>query len=62
MNITYQFDGDSVVGYQVRGQVDATMCSLAEHVHELVSFAQYSGDLPLHVNKFTILIGLVARV
>ena len=38
------------------------MSSFSEDVHEFVSFAEDSGNLSLNINKFTILIGLVARV
>lgn len=62
LKFTYQFDGYPVVRDEVGREVYAAVGSLSEHVHQLISFAQDSGNLSLHVNEFTIHVRFVARV
>lgn len=62
LKFTYQFDGYPVVRHEVGREVYAAVGSLSEHVHQLISFAQDSGNLSLHVNEFTIHVRVIARV
>ena len=52
--MTYQLYGDTIVGDQVCGQVNSTVCSFTKNVVQLVSFAKNSGYFAHHVDVLAI--------
>ena len=50
------------MGYQVSGEVYATMCSFTEYIRQLISFAKYTRYLSLHINKFSVHVCLITWI
>lgn len=59
---TYQLDSNSIMRDQIGRQIDSSVCSLAENIVQLVSFAQDPGHFALHVNILTVCIHIIGWI
>ena len=60
--ISYQFDGDSIMGHKVHSEIDPTVSTFSKDIEQLISFAQNSRHFPHNVYELVIRVHLCRRV